>query len=169
VTPLITGVAVPKAHLGPFETEAREFLALARHWLSDPGSDIVRVAFGGFVVYPAGGRAEAYRLLARYAPSLKVDPERSKDVLYRVNWPKESRHGIALNRMTTWSVITRTTDVSSTGSNLLRVSEEYYLLMEFDHNTPAERTEPLEPGTIVPIFEELLEWAIENAFQGECT
>ena len=168
MTPLTTDVAVPNPHIGPFQTEAEAFLALARPWLSDIGGAIVRVAFGGLSLHPARDRAEAYGLLARYVPSLRVDAEHSKEVLYRVNRPKESSYGITLNRITTWTPISLKIDVSSTGSKPLRISEQHFLRLEFDHNTPAERTDPLEDAVIVPIFEELLELAIENAFQGEC-
>jgi hypothetical protein len=168
MTPLATDVAVPKVHLGPFETEAEAFLALARPWLSDTGGEILRVAFGGLALHMARDRAEAYELLARYVPSLRVDAEHSKEVLYRVNRPKESKYGVMLNRITTWTPVSLKIDVSSTGSKTLRIAEQNFLRLEFDHNTPAERTEPLAQADIVPIFEELLELAKENAFQGEC-
>jgi hypothetical protein len=166
--PLTTDVASPKLHLGPFETEAEAFLGLARPWLADIGCDIVRVAFGGLVLYRATDRAEAYGLLARYVPSVKVDAEHAKEVQYRVNRPRESKQGITLNRITTWTPIAVKVDLSTLGSKALRISEEHFLRLEFDHNTPAERAEPLEQEAIIPILEEFLEMATENASRGEC-
>ena len=168
MTPLMTDLAIPKPHIGHFQTESEAFLARARPWLGDIGGAFVRVAFGGLSLHPARDRAEAYGLLARYVPSLRVDAEHSKEVLYRVNRPKESRHGIIFNRITTWTPISLNIDVSSTGGRPLRISEQHFLRLEFDHSSPAERAEPLEGAVIIPIFEELLELAIENAFQGEC-
>lgn len=163
----LTTIASPHLRLGPFETESAAFLALARPWLSDTGGGIARVAFGGISLYPAADRVEAYGLLARYVPSLKVDAENSREVQYRVNRPMESR-GITLNRITTWAPISLKMEISTTGSKILSISEEHFLRLEFDHSTPAERTEPLEQAVIVPIFEKLLELAIENVLQGEC-
>jgi hypothetical protein len=165
---LTSDVASPKLHLGSFDAEAEAFLRLARPWLGDIRGDIVRAAFGGMVLYRATDRAEAYGLLDRYVPSVKVDAEHTKEVQYRVNRPRESKQGITLNRITTWTPMAVKVDLSTLGSKAVRISEEHFLRLEFDHNTPAERTEPLEQEAIVPIFDELLEMATENALQGEC-
>jgi len=168
MTPPATTGTEPSLHFGPFESEVSEFLKLVCPWLADPGCDVIRIAFAGVLVYPATDRAETYELLARYVPSLKVDAEGSKEVQYRVNRPITSKSGIDFNRITTWNSIITQMLAGTSPTSLLNISEQHFLRLEFDHNTLAERTDPLESAELVPIFEELVALAIENASKGEC-
>jgi hypothetical protein len=165
---VLPSIAIENAYIGPFAREANAFIALARPWLSDLGGDVMRVAFGGVVLYPAADRADAYELLAKYVPSLQiVDAEQVKEAWYRVNRPKESQYG-TLNRITTWQPAVRSVSITTSGAKTVRMSGGRYLRLEFDHNTLAERSEPLEQTVILPIYEEPLSLALENASRGEC-
>jgi len=72
--------------------------------------------------------------------------------------------------MTTWSCVVFRGVIglgAALGQPSTSISEEFFVRLEIDNNTPAERTEPIEPGEIVPIFEALVEMALENAARGE--
>jgi hypothetical protein len=160
------------ASFGPAETEIRAFVSLVSPWLDRIGrtGNVIRVAFGAVLLLPADDREASYRQLDRLLTSVNVDPIKARDLLYRINRPKTYKSVLELNRMTTWSGL-MVRQVAGLGASLGQpstlISEEFFARLEIDNSTPAERTEPLEPGEIVPIFGALVEMSLENAARGE--
>jgi hypothetical protein len=76
---------------------------------------------------------------------------------------------LELNRVTTWNAGVRKTFGlnASAGPSTTAISDEFFVRLEVDNNTSAERTEPLQPSDIVPIFQTLVEMALENSARGE--
>jgi hypothetical protein len=96
-----------------------------------------------------------------------------EEFVFRVNWPRQSRciHGLVINRITTWAVVKVTVSTimltaapqatidSSAGTDMVR--------FELENNTAAERTEAFDAAKVVPLYDELIALAFENAKEGE--
>jgi hypothetical protein len=162
----------PVPYFGPAEAEIRGFATLVSPWLDRIAhvGNIIREAFGAVLVLPAADRVASYRELDHLLKSVNVDPINTKDLVYRVNRPKIYGNDIELNRLTTWASFVQRKLFglgAALGDPSTPVSEEFFVRLEIDNNTPGERTEPLEPREVVPIFEALVEMALENAARGE--
>lgn len=172
---LMTPTVTPNATLD-FIPDAAAALAAFNgaigRWLGGVALSSHRLAFGAVLFLPAEGREEAYDHFGRLVRSVRVDPARAKEVIFRVNRPTHSKvlEGEILNRFTTWG--------SNTvkffrglpgfpGPSATATVEYYFLRLEVDNSTPAERTSPLESAQIRAIYEELAELAVENATRGE--
>jgi hypothetical protein len=180
VTPVRTDVvmspplqdAFQTTYFGPAEERIPGFVSLVSSWLSRTAQTgkIIRLAFGAVLLLPVENREAGYRELDRLLSSVTVDPISTKELLYRKNRPKIYKGNIELNRMTTWASLDLR-KFMGVGTSLVQpstpISEETFVRLEVDHNTPAERTEPLALDEIVPIFEALVEMAVENAARGE--
>jgi hypothetical protein len=158
---------VPPLELGPVETALAAFNEVVRGWLAT--TDIVanRLAVGTIAVMPEPDRITAYKALQDFLPSVKIDPERSRDFQYRINRPKLSRvlgPDVELNRITTWNAL-RLRLLSPSGPVSAFGGE--FAAVECDHSTPAEREEPLENARFVDIYDELVEMALQNLERGE--
>jgi hypothetical protein len=162
---------LPAMYFGQAEAEIPGFVSLIGPWLDQIAQvvNIVRLAFGAVLLLTVEDRNAGYRELDRLLTSVKVDPVSTREMLYRVNRPKPYADGLELNRVTTWNSGTRQTFglSASAGQPSMPISEEFYVRLEVDNNTPAQRTEPLEPSKIVPIFQTLVKMALENALRGE--
>ncbi len=174
MTPAIAEGSVPSIHFGSLDTALKRFDDLLRTWLAaPPDTGIVRVAFGLIAVLPVLDRVAAYERLQQLVPSVTFDAEHSREVLYRVNRPKPSRVllGAKLNRITTWtSVGARSYSVILGATALVQATageEDFFVRCECDHSTSAETTEPLANASLLPIYNELREMAIENVERGE--
>ena len=107
------------------------------------------------------------------ATSVKVDPAGMRELLYRVNWPRQSAvvPGLEINRLTTWSALMvalgllQVTGKEMTVANM--ESEIHAVRLDLDHNTSQDHKEPFAPNIRIPILNELLSMARENAKAGE--
>jgi hypothetical protein len=162
--PVVDGV--PTFEFAPFAARVAVFDNLVCAYLDRLEAAVVRIAFGAILQRPAENRDEAYEWIGRLAPSVKVDPANTRELIYRVNRPKMGAHGIELNRIMTWSaaVIRKAVIANQTTAGW---TEENFTRLEIDNSTPAERTEPLDRRQLVAIFKELEEMAAENAARGE--
>lgn len=134
---------------------------------------IIRIAFGAVVLMPAGSKEEAYKMLARYISSVKIDPVNMRELSFRVNWPRPSTamQGLELNRITNWAAIYTTRGLMQVmGPEMVFGTagpELHAARLEIDHNTSPTHKEPFEPGVRVPILEELIAMARDNVETGE--
>ena len=174
MTPAITEGSVPSIHFGSLDTALKRFDVLLRPWLAaPPDTGIVRVAFGLVAALPVLDRGVAYERLQQLVPSVTFDAEHTREVLYRVNRPKPSRVllGVKLNRITTWTAILARAYLTVIGTapplQTIAGEEEFFVRCECDHSTSAEATEPLENASLVAIYDELREMAVENVERGE--
>ena len=104
--------------------------------------------------------------------SVKVDPVRMRELVYRVNWPKESSvvKGLELNRLTTWSsmnYVRGLVQMADPGMTVAPADTISAVRLELDMSTFQGRKEPFEAGSMIPILEELVLMARENAKAGE--
>lgn len=159
----------PSVWLGPLEAELTTYLELVRPWLAKIDWKITRFAFAGILLLPAKDKVDGYNLFCQFVPSVKIDPERTRDLLFQINWPRQSKQGVELNHIDHWSVAVVTAMNATNPKAALTLFEHHFLRLAFDYNTPAERSEPLEKGSILPIFDELVGLAMETTSQGEAT
>ena len=150
-----------------------EFLAAVCPFVEAFEFPIIRVAFGGVLLAAAESKEDSYRQLGELVQSVKIDPVRMRELVYRVNWPQQSSvvNGLELNRLTTWNSIMFARGLMQiTGAEVTMATAESSLnaaRLEFDMNTFQGRKEPFEAGTVVPILHELVFMARENAKAGE--
>lgn len=157
--------------LGPWPDSIKNFVGATSNWLSSVNNPILRLALGGAVVTRCNDLHDAYGVLSSQLRNVKVDPDRTRDLIYRVNYPVESSvTGEKLNRVTTWAAMQLSLQVvhdfgsssvssESTGATVVR--------LEFDCSTDADRSQPFDPSKLVPIYDELVALASENVERGE--
>ena len=116
---------------------------------------------------------EAYHALKDMLKSVTIDVDEMREVIFRVNWPEDSTvvRGLRVNRITTWSTIQYGSAlVQITGQSISAASrspEKFAVRLEIDHNTDHENKEPFDREMLIPIYNELIIKAAENAASGE--
>jgi hypothetical protein len=133
---------------------------------------VVRMAFAPVLVLPCKERIEAYKALISLVKSIQQAPDNMRDLLFRINWPKNSTavNGLSLNRITTWSVqqYQIQTFVSDGNSPTAFANElTHGLRLDLDHNTDQKHAAPFDPDQLIPIYKELTNLALQNAAEGE--
>jgi hypothetical protein len=131
---------------------------------------VKRLAFGSVMDLPVREREDGYRQLSAYLP-FEIDASKSRDFLYRINRPRQSRtaEGLIVNRVSVWTVrILRETQLTVSASGQIvslkdNSAPAYACRVELDINTDAEYTGALG----VAILEELVDLAREIYEKGE--
>jgi len=158
--------------IGPWDAVRETFVAAFRKWLVGIEVPVLRVAFGGVLLWQTEDNRQTYDRMRELLASVTVEPNAMQDLIYRVNWPRQSiaAPDIKLNRITTWNAMRYGINLLQASSSQLvatPTSEVFAVRLEFDNNTDASRTEPIASDLIQPILEELVQMALENATQGE--
>jgi hypothetical protein len=93
--------------VGPWREVSEQFVKSTERWIADRTFPVIRMAVGAILLAAQPNADAAYKSLLGMLKSLGVDPRRARDLLFRVNWPVNSRtvQGLTINRLTTWSVI----------------------------------------------------------------
>jgi hypothetical protein len=159
--------------VGRFDAKFPRFRELMDRWLplSPP---LNRIAFGGVVLLPVPDRQSGYKRLQTYLPCVTIDPEGSRDLLYRINRPRMSGTGIkdlAINRLTTWSVSTITfkafTITGGQPSTVTSGSGAFFCRIDLDINTAAEFSGGFVPDQLEKALNELVGFGIEIIEKGD--
>ncbi len=159
--------------VGPYDETFASFYESTCKWIALANPLTTRIAFGGLVTFRTANREEAYGHLRDLLKSVRVDPENMRDLEYRVNWPRKSKtqEDLVLNRLTAWSALRLSRRlVEITESNLQPSGETEHVdavRLEFDHNTDEANKAVFDPGKLFPIYSELVEFARQNAAEGE--
>jgi len=154
------------------ESVVPDFSGIVRPWLTSVRFGVNRIGIGLHSLLFAQDRASAYRLLEELIPSVKIQPEATRDFLYQINRPKSSRvlH-IPLNRLMKWSALyLGLTQFAITPGQHVQPSPvlgRQYVSLDNDVNTPAEHLEALDEAQVGAIYDELVELAWENLEAGE--
>jgi hypothetical protein len=149
-----------------------QFVSATAPWLSGIELCPIRIAVAGTAVARCDSIPDAYQKLLSLLKTVKGDPERMRELIFRVNWPTTSRSlaNLPLNRITTWAVIQINLQLIAQVGLKTMVEDTPItptIRLEVDHNTDAERTAPFDQNVLVPIYEELVALALENAEKGE--
>jgi hypothetical protein len=153
---------------GEFNSRATEFLGLILPWLNKAPIECVRLAFGAVVVQHAKNREEAYEILGRFLPSVKVDAANLRELMYRINRPVSSSliegH---INRLTTWaSMAIRLMTASGAGVQFQNV-ENHFARLECDVSSSELRSEPIPNEKLGAVLSKFVDLARENIEKGE--
>jgi hypothetical protein len=122
---------------------------------------------------PVPDRTTAYRELQRLVPSVQFDSEHTREALYQINRPKQSRAlpGIELNRITKWNSVKQGQIFASiepgVPPTVVTSDSEHFVHCECDNSTPQDGTAELDAKVLPSLFEELRDMALENLAKGE--
>ena len=149
--------------LGLFTESLKEFKTIIIKWL-EQCSNIKRIAFGAATFLPVESHEAAYRQLDEYLESVQVDPETS-EFLYRINRKRKSKsfeNEVMINRLATWKAIKYNLKI-----NEIDTETSFACLLELDiNNIPEEKLE-FEKGSLVNLFNELVDLGIEIVNKGD--
>jgi hypothetical protein len=173
--PLNPPMSLPS--LGAYPAARDIFAGLVSAWITGYCPQIKRMAFTGLLIQEAASHEDAYRLLQRYLqPTLRIDPE-STDLIYRINRPRCSKavtFDLRINRLSTWSAAKFSVSArahlpgpENQDIPLWPSTTGYGVMLQFDVNTDAEWIKEIPRERIGPLFDELLELAIEIAKHGD--
>ena len=158
--------------VGPWAETIDNFSKTTIRWLNTLQFPITRIAIGSVLVCKAANRDRTFELLANLLKSVSVTPK-MQDFLFRVNWPRQSTAipGLTINRLTTWSSakVSISTVVLTAGNEAKfdHGTTTDVVRLELDHNTSPEWEKQFDASSVVPLYEELIGLAIENAEKGE--
>jgi hypothetical protein len=158
--------------IGTLGDVCTDFVKATAEWLAGFEQPIIRMAVAGSALAKCDSLQDAYTKLLGMLASVKGDPEKMRELIFRVNWPVNSRqsNGLMLNRITVWAVIQIQLQIMVQTGTKTVVNEtpaSQVIRLEFDNNTDAARTEPFDRASLVPIYDELIALALENAEKGE--
>ena len=93
--------------VGTFVSAVPPFRALMERWLAESCPSVNRIAFGATLLLPADSLQEVCRRIDGMLPSVAIDPDGTRDVMYRINRRRGSAHHAALqiNRLATWAAV----------------------------------------------------------------
>jgi hypothetical protein len=155
--------------VGHWPDICKKFGQVTETWIAGTSAPIVRMALGAVLLAPQPNVDKAYTSLLGMVKSVRGDPGRMRDLLFRVNWPVSSASagGLIINRLTTWSVVGFQFKVEAEPRTMIDETPiSYFVRLEIDHNT-LPRTQPFDKNSVVPIYRELTDLALENAERGE--
>lgn len=160
------------ASVGALDETLKSFFDTTCKWIDETRPTVVRAAFGTVLMFKTENRNAAYEHLKGLLRSLDVQPEKMRDLLYRVNWRRTSsvQQGLIINRLTTWSAVRIVRKLIQIGDEIATGSggdEIHAVRLEMDHNTDDANRTPFDPQKVIPIYAELVELARENAAEGE--
>ncbi|WP_441255887.1 hypothetical protein [Tardiphaga sp. 285_C5_N1_2] len=158
--------------IGKWPESSQLFAKMVAAFTEQMPERFTRIAFGAHIVAEADSKEASYGILATMLKSVTVDPGKMRELQFRINWPEQSKvdPGLEINRITAWSSLSITSGLLQTSNQGLAggpVSTVNVASLEIDNNTSADRKEPIEKPQILPIFEELLALANQNASSGE--
>lgn len=164
--------------LGQFGDVVGDFRGLMLNWLSKCPR-VSRIAYGGVLLLSAVSREDAYLKLDQFLPTVEVDPNTSRDFLYRVNRRRESQSGpdaLQINRLSTWAAVQITVagfDLHQSGRIMTYPSpvaqSKHMCRLELDINTIGDYVLEDDKAQLRDLFEELVNLGVEIAVDGDLT
>jgi hypothetical protein len=154
--------------ISPLHDAIGVFAPLMNRWFElETCPTVQRLAFGGVMLQPVQDRQTGYQQLSQYLPSVQIDIANSSDFLYGINRKRDSRviPGLGINRLSRWSMLAQQ-NISMQIPPIL--GPLYHACqLEMDINTAPEFQREFEQGQLMPIFQELVDLAIEIAIHGD--
>jgi hypothetical protein len=159
--------------IGPWEASREKFLSFTSAWMNTANFPIVRIAFGAVLRCRTKSRVASYETLKALLSSVSVDPEKMRELSFRINWPTKSKiiDGLVINRITSWSAIEllfASFQLDTTLSSATTPLGLHAVRLEIDHSTDQTRSEPFVREQVLSLYKELVSVASENAAKGEC-
>jgi len=125
--------------LGHWKDAIAAFLEVTDGWLTQVSFPVIRIAFGAILLSETKGVFESYEALQGLLKSVAVQPGKMRELIYRINWPQESKavKGLSLNRITNWSGVQVSAVLLQVGSGVTTAGgrpEKFAVRLEIDHN-----------------------------------
>lgn len=162
--------------VGPYDVLEQGFRELMRRWLVDC-PPVNRLAYSGVLLLPVGSLADAYRRLDGLLPAVEIDPENTRDFMYRINRRRGSRcfiEGLEINCLSTWSVVQiietlveLSADGRQTPKVVQRPGSRSICRLEIDINTAPEFNLIFDKDVVPVLFEEIVDIGNEIATEGD--
>ncbi len=156
--------------LGNVDDTLKEFSIIVESWLNSKNiPDVIRVAFGAFLVESVSSRKEAYEKITKYVP-IKLDSSKMGDFSLQLNLFAKSKiiKDLDLNRLTKWGVLKLTPSLSTI--NNPQMIHEYPTInlshVELDVNTSQENIEPLQKKLLFSLYSELTKLGTDLSEKG---
>jgi hypothetical protein len=157
--------------VGAWPAICDEFVKGTADWISNFQAPIVRIAFGATLFSRRADRQDAYKTLLALLKSVGGDPARMSELIFRINWPVSSTsvNGLTLNRITNWSVLAIHLRLMQMTAPMVidQTPPTFVIRLELDHSTDAAWIAPFDQSCLVPVYNELVKLAFENAENGE--
>jgi hypothetical protein len=163
----------PVPNIGQWPSVLSDFQRSTETFLEQVHFPVSRMAFATGLLHPTDSIKSAYKALREHIKTFNQPAEELRDVLFRINWPRNSTtlNDLTLNRLTTWQVQQISVQVLIPDGNSPAtsfVAEPVHVLrLDVDHNTDGKRTQPFDANQLVPIYRELTNLALQNAEIGE--
>lgn len=134
-------------------------------WLKESCGSISRLALGGQFILPCNTHREAYQLLDRCLPSVKVDPETS-DFSYNINRKRVSLKydidELIINRISRWNAIRHSMKIGNVDKGTMFSS-----VCSLDINTDQDYNNEIPNDYFEKLFYELAEMKKEILDKGD--
>ena len=162
--------------LGQFSEMQSRFGEKMHEWLGKcpPAS---RIAYGCVLLLPATSQKDANEKLNDLLPSLDLDSDTVRDLIFRINRRRKSESGLEnmeINRISTWmtaNVVRAYVEVPSEAQGGTQVTQvepsSTVCRLELDINSIPEYGSEIEKEKLPDLFEELLVIANEIATEGD--
>ena len=162
--------------LGEFSTSLDLFFEHINRWFErETCPSAIRLAFGTVLLKRVENLQAGYQKIAECLPNVTLDPEHSRDFMYRINRPRESKTGLVglkINRLSTWSVagLIRVQSAIPLGVGLVQhfqSPERFACRLELDINTAPEYQTGFLREQLSKVFQELVDLGKEIAQEGD--
>ena len=119
------------------------------------GVPVRRLALAGTVSIGCKSREEVYEVLGQLVPSVRLDPQKSREFRYQINRPDQSSvlPDLLLNKLMTWVALR--IEMRTMTTNILVTEPRFLATLEFDFNTDGARSEPLPEVNLPALAVEL--------------
>ena len=152
---------------GSFMEELSAAAEMVLHWLPQCPFRVQRMAVAGMALAHVASATAAYELMSEQIKTFKVVPDQMKELVFKINWRVKADEDLGyINRLTGWNAVTFNFGLPMLGSQA--VINENFVSLEFDVNTPGERTTPLAEADLVSTLERLVALSVESLESGEC-
>jgi hypothetical protein len=159
--------------ISPLHDAIGVFAPLMNRWFElETCPTVRRLAFGGVILQPVQDRQTGYQRIMQYLPLAQMDIDNSSDFSYQINRKRNSRviPDLSINRLSRWSVVAHQ-DIEMPIPPALThqpLGPIYHACqLELDINTVPEFPGEFERGQLSSIFQELIDWAVEIAREGD--
>lgn len=128
---------------------------------------VQRLALGGIFLKEATSIEDSYLELKKLLKSVTVQPEKMRELIYRVNWPV-SIDSKGFNRLGIWASLRVKVRAMGAGvGDEIPLIDKSYVSFEFDINTAPGPLIQFEPSDVRATFPKLAALLKENLEQGE--
>ena len=159
--------AVLDHSLGKFTNQDELFAERLLNWLQFPSVAITRIAFGEVLRLPVANRTAGYRALGEFLPRIAPDPESSRDFVYQINRPRDSKsiRGVMVNRLSKWASMELNTGVIGSAKPFASMQ---FVRLELDLSTDKDSEKDLSKDKCLNLmFQELISLGREIATEGD--